>query len=251
MMIEKFFTQNEWFGINFLQTNLNLNPNTLATSYFYSKFYKVLEDKYTCISQLPQEWLKEKRNTAKALSQIIEKNNRILSYGCGIGVVEKYLIEEFNYSPIFGFDIAEPNKLNYSSNDFITCKRIEELKHVNFDCIYLCQILYAFDKKEAILLLQKLNSLLKVGGLLILIHSSIIELENGIPKIQTLKYRIISKIRKMSKGISNGEIEKNGSEQGWGYARNNEFYESLITASGFNMVASLPLAKQSFMVCRK
>jgi hypothetical protein len=251
MMIEKFFTQSEWLGINFLETNLNLNPKTIANSYFYSQFYKVLEEKYNCINQLPKEWLKGKRDTAKALSEIIKKNSKILSYGCGIGVVEKYLIEEFNYSPIFGFDIAKPNKLNYSSNDFIQIKRIEEIKQVSFDCIYLCQVLYAFDKNETILLLQKLNSLLKVGGLLILIHSSIADLENGISKIQTPKNRIISKIRRMSKRILGGEIENKASEQGWGYARNNEFYELLITASGFNTIAFLPLAKQSFVVCRK
>jgi hypothetical protein len=250
-MIEKFFTQSEWFGINFSETIVNLDPKEMASSYFYSQFYRTLEEKYGDVSQLPKEWLEGKRDTAKALSQLLGESNTILSYGCGIGIVEKYLIEDFDFKALFGFDLAKPSKLHYSHPRFNQVTRIEELEQGNFDRIYLCQVLYALDKDGAIQLLKALKNLLKADGFLILVHTSIFDSENGISKIHSQKNRITSKIRRGFQGIPNSKIENEESKQGWGYQRDNEFYEFLISSAGFETSTFLPLAGQSFIICQK
>jgi hypothetical protein len=251
MIIEKFFTQSEWFGINFLETKVDLDPNKIASSNFYSQFYRLLEERYSSISQLPTDWLEGKRDTAKALSRLLKKESRILSYGYGLGVVEKYLIEDFNLKPIFGFDFAKPNKLNFTSLDFICFTQTEDFEHCSFDCIYLCQVLYALDKNEVIELLKTLHNFLKVDGVLILIHFSTSDLENGISKLQKQGNRIIAKIKRELKGNSKSKIENLNSKQGWGYQRNNEFYEFLATEAGFDTITFLHSAQQSFVICRK
>ena len=250
-MIEKFFTQSEWFGINFSETKVDLNSNEMASPYFYGQFYRLLEERFSSISQLPKDWLKGKQDTAKALSQLLQMDSKILSYGCGLGVVEKYLIENHNYKQLFGYDSAKQSKINYSNPDFIRLTQFEELEYGRFDYIYLCQVLYAFDKNEAIQLLKVLNNLLKEGGSLILVNSSISDLENGVSKRKAQRNRIISKIRRELNGISKSKVKNKASEQGWGYQRNNEYYQFLITEAGFNSVTFLPLARQSFALCQK
>ena len=250
-MIERFFTQSEWLGINFLETKVDLNPNEVASPDFYSQFYRLLDERYSSVSELPKDWLEGKQDTAKALSQLIKKDSKILSYGSGLGVVEKYLIENFQFKQIFGYDFAKQSNINYSSSNFTQVNLFEELENGSFDYVFLCQVLYAFDKYAAIQLLRQLNNLLKSGGTLILFNSSISDLENGVSKLYALKKRVTSKIRMELKWSYKSEIQHKASEQGWGYNRDNEFYEFLISEAGFDTVTFFSSAKQSFAICYK
>ena len=250
-MIERFFTQSEWFGINFLETKVDLNPNEVASPDFYSHFYRLLDERYSSVSELPKDWLEGKRETAKAVSQLIQKDSKVLSYGSGLGVVEKFLIENFKFKQIFGYDFAKKSKINYSSSDFTQVILFEELENGTFDFVYLSQVLYALDKYAAIDLLRQLNNLLKSGGILILVNTSILDSENGVFKLEALRKRINSKIRRELKWSYKREIQHKTSEQGWGYNRDNEFYEFLISEAGFDTVTFFSSAKQSFAICYK
>jgi SAM-dependent methyltransferase len=251
MKIERLYTQSNWLGINFIEVEICDNPNKIAGSNFYSEFYRLLGEKYSSRNQLPRDWLEKKRHTAKFVSQFLKKDMKILSYGPGLGVVEEYLITDFNLKPIFGFDFVKPSKLHFVSPDFIQINRIEDLEHCSFDCIYLSQVLYSFDKNEASELLKTLRNFLKADGVLILIDYSVLNLENRISRLIKKVNRIIAKIKREIKRNPKSKIENLEFKQVWGYARNKEFYEFLVTEAGFDTPNFLQSDQQSFFICRK
>ena len=66
------------------------NTEFLPDSDFYSLFFKEFTKKFKTVNQLPKEWIQEKKQTARILSQNIEKGN-ILSYQSGLSFVENEL----------------------------------------------------------------------------------------------------------------------------------------------------------------
>ena len=117
-MIKEFFTQNEWLGINFSELPVKLYSAKLPSAEFYSVFYRELDKKYIDLSQFPIQWLNIKLNTAHVLSQFIPQGGSVLSYGCGLGIVEKYLIENFGVDKIEGFDFAFSSQAGYKNEKF-------------------------------------------------------------------------------------------------------------------------------------
>ena len=108
--------QFSWLGINFSQLRLKKSSRFLANKYFYSLFYKSLFKKYKNLYQLPNVWLKHKLNVAKFVKRFCRKEFKkrkikILSIGCGLGLIENYLHRE-------GFIITatENQKISISLN---------------------------------------------------------------------------------------------------------------------------------------
>ena len=114
-MISQFFRQTEWLGIKFSELQVDLKLKELPSAEFYSAFYRHLDQKYTDLCELPSEWLNIKLNTAKFLSLLIPAGSRVFSYGCGLGIVEKYLIENYRVEEIVGFDFASSSKISYKN----------------------------------------------------------------------------------------------------------------------------------------
>ena len=106
--IEKPFWQGEWQLIKFEDLAVPLFVDKLASSDFYSSFYTKLFSIYSGYKSLPPDWLSIKTETAKAIGDEINKDASVLSYGCGLGFVEKQLI---GYRPdlsVTAFDFADP-----------------------------------------------------------------------------------------------------------------------------------------------
>ncbi len=91
--IEKPFWQGDWQNIKFDTPGVPLFADKLASSNFYSSFYTKLFSKYNDFESLPQDWLNIKTATAEAIGEHIIQNASVLSYGCGLGFVEKQLIK--------------------------------------------------------------------------------------------------------------------------------------------------------------
>lgn len=117
-MIKEFFTQEEWLGINFSEIPVELYSDKLPSAEFYSLLYRELDKKYIDLSHFPVEWVNIKFNTAHALSQFIPQGGNALSYGCGLGIIEKYLIENFGVNKMEGFDWAFSSQVGYKSEKF-------------------------------------------------------------------------------------------------------------------------------------
>lgn len=99
----KKYYESSWHGIPFTAF-ANVDTKKVAGAAFYDAFYKEFFNKYENWGSLDPGWVDYKLNVAELiLSRIPNQNAPLLSAGCGLGFVEKYLIE----SGISGLDINE------------------------------------------------------------------------------------------------------------------------------------------------
>ena len=248
--IEKTFTQIEWQNIYFDTLNVELNTNKLPTNNFYNKFYEELFRKYKNFESLPKNWLLAKQDTAINISKEVIDNQAVLSYGCGIGYVEKVLAEINPTLEVFTFDFSD-DASKWIKNKFTEVTHQTNLEaNKKFDLIYLCQVLYALSYSDCVELIKKLSTHLKPNGKILLINTSITPLENGhIDPTQTLKTYLKNIIRPIYRTIF--PISKNHKEQFWGWQRdNNKFCEMAIEAN-MNIHKCYSASKQSFILLAK
>ncbi len=248
--IEKVFSQVEWLNIYFDELDVKLSSENLPTNNFYNQFYKKLLDKYNNIESLPKIWLQNKRNTAENILKEINNNQKILSYGCGIGYIEKTLIELNPTLDLFALDFAD-NASNWIKTNFskITFQNKLQISQ-KFDLIYLCQLLYALSYSDCIELIKQLSNHLKPNGKILLINSSIIPYENGEKEAKhTLKSYIKNIIRPFYKKYF--QPLKKHKEQFWGWQRDNKSYFEMAIHANLNISKSYFAAKQSFIMLSK
>lgn len=127
-------------------------------------------DDYYTISPLPF-YIKRRKLLLKEMTRWIEKDMKILDYGCGDGWYVNYLSNYFNHSiDIEGCDISkqfiEKAKHDYQKFKFFEEREIRELE--KYDLIYIVAVLAHLDNFEVEKLLQKVNTMLKPGGKVIL-----------------------------------------------------------------------------------
>ena len=144
--------QFSWLGIKFNQIHLKKSSRFLANEYFYSLFYKNLFKKYKNLYQLPNVWLKHKLNVAKFVQKFCKrkfkkKKIKILSIGCGLGLIENYLYGK-------GFIITATENQRISTKflnkkiNFIKTDNLKIFNKKKFDAVLVCGIDYVFNNKE-------------------------------------------------------------------------------------------------------
>lgn len=143
--------QKEWHGIT-LSSISNGDSNKLPDKYFYSNFYTEFFRKHHSWADLNQDWVAHKINIARFILSRLPRQGRVLSIGCGLGFIEKFLldsgalaleIQEISEAPlrwvrpIFPPDAvhvgAFPGSLNSSDK---------------FDYIYIAVVDYCFSQNE-------------------------------------------------------------------------------------------------------
>ncbi len=246
--VEKAFVEIEWQNIYFDKLNIELSSNKLPTSNFYDKFYKELFKKYQNFESLPKNWLTIKEDTARSISELIYNNQKILSYGCGIGYIEKILITLNPTLKVFAYDFADYvyKWLDTSLLNKITYKRNLDVDE-KFDFIYLCQVLYALSYTDCVKLIKRLSNHLNYNGKILLINTSIIPSENG--EIRTMQYQksylkniILQFYRKIF------QASKKHKEQLWGWNRDNKKYLEISTSANMKVCKCYSASKQSFIL---
>jgi len=248
--IEKVFYQNEWLNIYFYELGIELSTENLPTNNFYNQFYKKLFEKYDNVECLPKFWLKGKRDTASNILKEINNNQQILSYGCGIGYVEKTIIELNPNLDLYALDFAD-NASNWIKTNFSKITYTNKLLiSQKFDLIYLCQVLYALSYFDCIELIKQLSNHLKPNGKILLINHSIIPQENG-EKVSnhTLKNYIKNIMRPFYKKYF--QTSKKYKVQFWGWERDNKKYFEMAIEANMNISKSWIAAKQSFIMLSK
>lgn len=168
--------QNSWQGISFAEFT-HTDANKLADSEFYSKFYAAFFKKYSTPDQLEKEWLGEKRKISQlVMSRLSSKDARILSIGCGLGVVEADLIKE-------GFKNLEVTETTQAPLRWISQWLLPEKIHVGFfpgclrpedkyDYVLLSAIDYCFDEAEWVAFLKDVKKRLLPGGKYLIVSVS-------------------------------------------------------------------------------
>jgi hypothetical protein len=123
--------QEEWHRIPF-RSFATLSSARLADGAFYSAFYAKFFEKYTAPSDLDPEWLEVK---SQALDFVlahpsVSKDQRILSLGCGLGLIERRMVE-------LGFAHVEINEVSREPLRWVLGHFGEDQVHVGFfpECV--------------------------------------------------------------------------------------------------------------------
>lgn len=233
--------QTQWHGIHF-NSFTKMSSIELAGASFYASFYKTFFEKYRNSNELDPSWIKLKNQTKEFLKQHkkMRKESNILSIGCGLGLIEKALIEQ-GYLGLEVTEVAEePLKWLYSHispdnmhvgffPDCLPCQRL-------YDFIYLAGVECFFKQEELIRFLKDVRERLLPTGTCLIVSWSF--------EPKALNKRVITYIKEVVKHfLDKTGIKKRG--QFWGYIRNRkEFYEAMSLA-GFAQIKDGFLEKKT------
>jgi len=233
--------QREWHGIP-LEKVGRLTSKELPDQAFYSSFYRMFFDKYKTIQDIDPSWIELKMQAARFICQHnkFTKESRILSIGCGLGIMEKAIIDE-GFSNLEVTEISmEPLRilLTCISHDHVHIGLFPDCIPDNrfYDFILLSSVDYFLDKKELTCFLNAVRERLSSNGVCLLISWSIE------PSALT------GKISGTIKNIAAFFLEKlnlRSRGQFWGYLRTRDEYKCAMLNSGFLNVCEGFLEKKT------
>ena len=223
------FYQTSWHGIPF-ESFAKLSSLHLPDSSFYSSFYENFHRKYRDFDDLDQSWVSLKRQTAGLLinNPKIKKGDRILSIGCGLGVIEMALLHE-------GFLNVEITEVSGAPLRWVLPLMPSGRVHIGFfpDCIphndkydfvLLASVEYFLDSVEFLSLLRSVHARLLPGGICMLISWSF--------DTMRLSQRLVVGIKDLVRLVlDKAGVRSRG--QFWGYIRRPEEFHRAMGAAGF------------------
>ena len=226
-------SQSEWFNLPFKSIGYKRKLFKLPDPNFYFLFFKEFKKKYKTIGQLPKEWVIEKKDTAKILSQNIEKGS-VLSYQSGLSFIENELNKILN-KKIFIYEFIDMSKIFFSNPNLVFIQK-DALKSYKFDNIILCQVLYDKNHAEIKKLINELKEIMSDTSYLYIIHS---DLRDSNLKIFVLFTKFLIK-----HFLSSYQFF-------WGYQRSLNYYSQLLCNEGFSLKKTIKLDHQSLMIFKK
>jgi len=139
--------QTEWFHIEF-KDFINVDSENIADEKFYEKF-KSYDD-------LPQKYTKNKIGIANDLIGFSKSYNKIMSIGCGNGIIEDYIVKNSGIS-ILAIEpsnnsrwLKNKNNIRFISGFFPNCIATDE----KYEFGYCSSIDYVFNDSEYIKFLK-------------------------------------------------------------------------------------------------
>lgn len=170
----KRFYQQEWHGIPF-RSFARTSSSELVGAPFYSAFYQAFFERYKTPADLDPEWLLVKRQTLDLIVQhpAMGKDQRILSLGCGLGLIEQQLLD-------LGYTGLEINEVSSEPLRWVADRFGPGKVHVGFfpgcvpadriyDVILLIGVDGVFDQPGLIGFMKDVRSRLRPGGHCILV----------------------------------------------------------------------------------
>ena len=244
--MKRLMWQFEWQDIEFRKLGVKLKFFNRASADFYSTFYKELFYRYAGYDDLPKNWRDEKYKTAKSIAQFLKGKKKIMSVGCGLGYIEKCLVELKPRCHIDAYDFSMDASLWLHSVEGI--RVIQELeKGDKYDFIYCTQLLYALTDKEIYDFAVFLRSVLDNNAVFLTVDTSVDNRENGIAT--TLKVRIKQEINFFFRPVYYFLRQKHKA-QFWGWTRDNSALIRIFREAGFDVDNSFSAVGQSFLVFR-
>jgi SAM-dependent methyltransferase len=218
-----------WHGIPF-ESFATLSASHLPDSSFYTRFYEILHQKYSGVDDLDQSWVSLKRQVAGLVtnSPKIKKSDRILSIGCGLGLIEMVLLQE-------GFLNVEITEVSETPLRWVRPLFPSENVHVGFfpDCIphnekfdlvLLASVEYFLKNAELLNLLRSVHNRLLPGGTCLLVSWS--------SDIMNLPQHLMSRAKDLIRPLI---YKKAGKRYGQfiGYLRRPAEFRRVMQAAGY------------------
>ncbi len=224
--------QTEWHGIPFASfAEMSSNP---AGADFYERFYAAFFEKYEDWSQLDRKWVLGKLSVADFLinQARIPRISRILSIGCGLGIIEKTLIDR-------GYQGVEVTEISSVPLRWIARQVPEQRIHIGllpacvpdgsfYDVVFLSAVENCFDAEELVSLLKAVKARLLPGGRCLLFSVSF---DYRVKPLRGLLRKV--KAALLLLGITTG---LRGPRQFWGYIRSPLELKEAMRQAGFSEI---------------
>jgi hypothetical protein len=228
--------QTRWQDIQF-SSFAELSSTNLAAPEFYQAFYEAFFRRYQNWGQLSEDWRGRKERCAELIVTRSRAGSKILSVGCGLGVMEHYLHAENPQLDLFIHEVA-PAAWRWVGADFPDERKFLGTipdclpKDMRFDLVYLAAVDYALDDDALIGLLAAIKPFLIGGGAgagCLLISASFQDTP------ATLKDKAVSLVRGLATALS-AVLDSCGLRsrgQFWGWSRTRDDYRSLLRRAGY------------------
>jgi SAM-dependent methyltransferase len=222
--------QQEWHAIPF-RSFATLSSTKLADSAFYSAFYKAFFERYKSPAELEPGWLEVKQQTLDFIVSrpAVTRDSRILSLGCGLGLIEEKLLD-------LGYKHVDINEVSREPLRWVLGRFDPDRVHVGFfpdcvppdrtyDVILLVGIDGVFDQPELISFLHDVRARLRPGGHCILVswtqHVGRTRLQASVDVAKDAAKLLLDRVGIRPLG------------QFWGYIRSAPEIHQAIHAAGF------------------
>ena len=216
------FHQTEWHGIEF-RSFAELDPDSVAGPAFYDAFYEALFDRCHGWEDLDPRWRAAKDRVAELIGSRLP-GSRVLSLGCGLGYVEKRLLESFpeievtesGSTPLRWLaPLLKPGHAHVGP--FPTCLDEGAL----YGLIYMSAVDYCFAQDEWVGLLREVRGRLEPSGRCLVISAS-----------------FEGRLAWMRAALREAFVRLSWRERGqlWGFTRSRREHRSSLVAAGFGPV---------------
>lgn len=140
----------------------------------FAKEYRADQDKYLSATGEDSDFFARYKVHQLAVwyPELLIKENMILDFGCGDGLMSNYLAYYFNRSKVFGVDISEESveiaKQNYEKLTFSSMTNKIEYPDAFFDIVVAAGVFHHIDFNEHSFWISELIRVLKPGGIVVL-----------------------------------------------------------------------------------
>jgi SAM-dependent methyltransferase len=226
--------QTEWQSIPFSDF-ATVSSNELAGSEFYEAFYTEFFERYQNWDELPSRWRESKKIWADFIATRTRNRSKVLSVGCGLGIVERYLSAQKPEIDLTIHEIA-PSSWRWIEHDFAADRkltgRIPECfpDNAEFDLIYLGTVDYALDDESFVGLLSALRRYIaQPNGECLLISASFDR--TPVTPSEFVRSRLRD-LKEIAKDVL-GSLGLYSRGQFWGWNRSRREYQSLMQRAGY------------------
>jgi hypothetical protein len=227
--------QTEWHRIPFTDF-ASISSFELPSASFYESFYKAFFEKYKNWEELDDEWKKHKMRIAEFIYNriVAVKADKTLSIGCGIGIIEKFLIDK-------GYNNLELTEISSIPLRWIRPFVSPEKIHIGYfpnclpsdnryDFIFLSDVDYCFNDFQLIEFLKDVKKRIAPHGTCLLISTAFISPRNTIKR----RNYFVNLIKKGASVLNSFKRIRTNNQQFWGYLRNKTEIHHAMVSAGFS-----------------
>jgi SAM-dependent methyltransferase len=228
--------QTEWQNIQFSDI-AKLSSTRLAGPEFYRTFYEEFFRRYQNWDQLSASWRTEKQRYAEFVLERAKRGSSILSVGCGLGAMERYIRAQAPDVALFIHDVT-PSAWHWIGPEFAPERKFVGMipdclpGGIQFDLVYLSSVDYALDNERLVSMLTSLRPYLSDavrGEHRLLIFGSLQD-TSPIPAGKGLS--LLRGCKALAAGLLNA-LGLHARGQFWGWTRTQREYQSLMTQAGY------------------
>lgn len=255
--MKKLFWQSEWQNIKFQTINTSKSVFNFPSSAFYSAFYFELFNKYQNYDDLPTKWKNDKKGIANEMIKLLKFNNSVLSIGCGLGFIEREIVNILPNIKIDAYDFAtNANKWLVSLKNINSLNSLE--RNTKYKFIYCTGLLYAMTDKEIVELGEFIKKHLHKDGIFLTVDTSLDlnenyeeQISNSLTQSKNINilnvFNLIQFIKDLFRPYFYYFFKRN-IYQLWGWKRDNDEIKSIFKKSGLLTHKVFSAAGQSFIM---